>query len=329
MSVSTPTPVPGPRPGPPPGAATGPRPGRHRDGATGSATGGATGKVHRYQATLGGFFTNAWLVETQSSVVAVDATLAIPSTDELRARIDALGKPLAAVLLTHGHPDHYTGIGELIRGRGDVPVLATSGALEQCRARDEEESGYLGSDQAFGAAYPKQRVFPNRVVADGEVVSFDDVSFTVRHLGPAESDDDTLWVSELGGVRTVFSGDVVYHGMHSFFRDGHTREWLAALDTCLQEFDGGTVFHGGHGDSFGIEMLHWQRGYLTAFVDLLGHALAGRRTLPPQEQQELLARMKNYLPTDDLLMLTGWQFDDMVAALRADGVLAPEGTDAR
>lgn len=310
MSVSPPisAPVPGPRTAPPPGSA---------------------GRVHRYQATLGGFFTNAWLVETSSSVVAVDATLAIPSTDELRAKLDALGKPLAAVLLTHGHPDHYTGIGELVRGRGDIPVLATRGAIAQCRARDDEESGYLGSDQAFGAAYPKQRVFPNQVVAEGEVWTFDDVSFTVRDLGPAESDDDTLWVADLAGVRTVFSGDIVYHGMHAFFRDGHTAEWLAALDTCLREFDERTVFHGGHGDSYGIEQLHWQRGYLTAFVDLLDRALAGRRTLPPGEQQQLLTRMKNYLPTDDLLMLTAWQFDDMVTALRADGVLAPEGSDRR
>ena len=81
-------------------------------------------RVHRYQATLGGFLVNAWLVETATAVIAVDATLAVPSTDELRAQLDAIGKPLKAVLLTHGHPDHYTGIGELIRGRGDIPVLA-------------------------------------------------------------------------------------------------------------------------------------------------------------------------------------------------------------
>jgi glyoxylase-like metal-dependent hydrolase (beta-lactamase superfamily II) len=304
-------PDPGPRPGP----------------RAARPSGDAVPKVHRYQATLGDFFTNAWLVETAASVVAVDATLAIPSTDELRARLDAIGKPLAAVLLTHGHPDHYTGIGELVRGRGGIPILATAGAIAQCQARDEEESGYLGSDQAFGAAYPKHRVFPDQVVDEGQVVTFDDVSFTVRRLGPAESDDDTLWVTDLGGIRTVFSGDIVYHGMHAFFRDGHTREWLAVLDTCLREFDERTVFHGGHGDSYGIEQLHWQRGYLTCFVDLLERTLAGRRTLPPPEQQRLLARMKNYLPTDDLIMLTGWQFDDMVTALRADGVLSPEGKD--
>jgi glyoxylase-like metal-dependent hydrolase (beta-lactamase superfamily II) len=281
-------------------------------------------RVHRYQATLGGFLVNSWLVETATAVVAVDATLAVPSTDELRAQLDAIGKPLKAVLLTHGHPDHYTGIGELIRGRGDIPVLATAGAIAQCQARDDEEAGYLGSDQAFGPAYPKHRVMPNQVVADGETWTFDDLPFTLRHSGPGESDDDSLWVSNIGGTPTVFSGDIVYHGMHSFFRDGHTREWLSALDRWLREFDESTVFHGGHGDSFGLAALHWQRGYLNAFVDLLARMLAGRVTLPPDEQRLLMDRMHSYLPTDDLLMLVGWQFDDMVAALRAGGVLRAE-----
>ena len=280
-------------------------------------------RVHRYRATLGGFLVNAWLVETATAVVAVDATLAVPSTDELRAQLDAIGKPLRAVLLTHGHPDHYTGIGELIRGRGDLPVLATAGAIAQCHARDDEEAGFLGSDQAFGSAYPKERVMPNQVVADGETFTVDDLSFSVRDSGPGESDADSLWVTNIGGAPTVFSGDVVYHGMHSFFRDGHTREWLAALDRWLGEFDEATVFHGGHGDSFGLAALHWQRGYISAFVDLLGRMLAGRVTLPPEEQQLLMDRMHSYLPNDDLMMLVGWQFDDMVVALRANGVLRP------
>jgi glyoxylase-like metal-dependent hydrolase (beta-lactamase superfamily II) len=282
-------------------------------------------RVHRYEATLGGFFVNSWLVETATKVVAVDATLAIPSTNELRAQIEALGKPLAAVLLTHGHPDHYTGIGELIRGYGDIPVLASAGAITQCHARDEEESGYLGSDQAFGAAYPKQRVFPNRVVRDGESLEVDGVTFTAKLLGPGESDDDTLWSARLGEVDRVFSGDLVYNHMHSFFRDGHTRQWLAALDTVLDTFGPRTVFHGGHGPEFGLAGLHWQRGYLLAFVDLLGRMLAGRETLPETEQRELLTLMRGYETGDGLLMLTGWQFDDMVKALRADGVLPPVG----
>jgi glyoxylase-like metal-dependent hydrolase (beta-lactamase superfamily II) len=166
-------------------------------------------------------------------------------------------------------------------------------------------------------------------VADGETWTFDDQSFTLRHSGPGESDDDSLWTTDIDGTPTVFSGDLVYHATHSFFRDGHTREWLSALDRWLLEFDQATVFHGGHGDSFGLAALHWQRGYINAFVDLLGRMLDGRVTLPPAEQQLLIERMHSYAPTDDLAFLAGWQFDDMVLALRANGVLLPAGQSTR
>ena len=49
--------------------------------------------------------------------------------------------------------------------------------------------------------------------------------------------------------------------------------------------------------------------------------LNGRDTLDAQEQQELERHMFSFLPNQDLSFLTLWQFDDMVKALRADGML--------
>ena len=48
-----------------------------------------------------------------------------PTPAAFRARLDALHKPLLAVLVTHGHPDHFNGVVELVRGQGDVPIYAT------------------------------------------------------------------------------------------------------------------------------------------------------------------------------------------------------------
>src|SRR5215831_17790916 len=70
-------------------------------------------RVHVYQSGEAGIFANAYLVETPRSVVAIDTTLSNTDSKALRAKLDALGKPLVAVLLTHGHPDHYNGITNL------------------------------------------------------------------------------------------------------------------------------------------------------------------------------------------------------------------------
>jgi glyoxylase-like metal-dependent hydrolase (beta-lactamase superfamily II) len=53
-------------------------------------------------------------------VVAVDALLTETDSRSLRARLERLGKPLLAVLLTHGHPDHYNGVTKLV-GRETRP----------------------------------------------------------------------------------------------------------------------------------------------------------------------------------------------------------------
>lgn len=278
--------------------------------------------IHSYEATIGNFFVNAFLIETSNGVIAIDSTLAIPSTNDLRDVIqNKIKKKLKGVLLTHGHPDHYTGIGELIKGFGDIPVIATQGALNQCLARDEEESGYLGSDQAFGALYPKERVFPNKLVKSGENITIDNITFTIDNLGACESDDDSIWSMNIENTLHVFSGDIVYNHMHTFFRDGHVSNWLKQLDYCISKFDTKTVFHSGHGEDMGIEMFYWKRGYIHAFLRKLKDLLEDKPTLTNEEQQQLFDTLKSYLPNDKLLFLTGWQFDDMVLALKKDGVL--------
>lgn len=53
-----------------------------------------------------GLFVNSYLVEGVDGVVAVDAPLLLSDGRAFRARLEALGKPLLGVLVTHPHPDH-------------------------------------------------------------------------------------------------------------------------------------------------------------------------------------------------------------------------------
>jgi alkyl sulfatase BDS1-like metallo-beta-lactamase superfamily hydrolase len=81
-------------------------------------------KVHTYKSSEAGIFSNAYLIETSGHIIAIDSTLLESTSKELREMIETVRKPLAAVLLTHGHPEHHNGVTNVIRGQS-VDVIAT------------------------------------------------------------------------------------------------------------------------------------------------------------------------------------------------------------
>ena len=141
-------------------------------------------RIHRHSTGPAGALVNAYLVETQEGIVAVDGTLTVSDGRALRAQLEGLGKPLLAVLVTHAHPDHYGGIVELVAG-DDVPVVATAGVDAVIRRDDALKEEILRP--MFGDEWPLERTFPTRTVPDGERLELGGASFTVFDLGPGES----------------------------------------------------------------------------------------------------------------------------------------------
>ena len=225
-------------------------------------------ETHRIESDVGETPVNAYLIEGQSAVVAVDSTLTVSGGRELRERVEAIGKPLAAVVLTHAHPDHYGGAVEVVAG-ADAPIIATAGVDEVIRRDDPIKEEILRP--MFGEEWPAERAFPNQIVEDGAELSFGDIELTVRDLGPGESPHDSIWF--LGeGRTTVFSGDQAYNHMHCYLADGFWEEWLAHLDTLAADLPSDAVLHPGHGDPAGLALLDWQRRYIERFIEAVRSA---------------------------------------------------------
>src|SRR4051812_32078953 len=93
-------------------------------------------RIHTVTAKPQGLSVNGYLVEGPHAVVAVDSALTVSDAKALRERLDALGKPLAAVLLTHGHPDHYNGVAILTDGASLTPIYATAAVTKVIREYD-------------------------------------------------------------------------------------------------------------------------------------------------------------------------------------------------
>ena len=263
-------------------------------------------QIHRFPARAEGAFVNAYLVETESGVVAVDGLLTVSAAREMRTALDRLGKPLLAALVTHSHPDHYAGLAELVAGY-DVPIVAPQGVIDTIAADDAIKDQIIGP--MFGDEWPTTRVFPDTPIRDGESLNFDDLKFTVIDLGPSESPHDSPWV--LGDdERIVFLGDQIYDHSHCYLADGFYAEWLANIEKLRARFPEDAVFYIGHGGPVGREMWDWQRGYIELFLEAVSNADWSETE---QAKATVVAAVKAYEPSDELQFLMELSIEPVAA----------------
>jgi len=249
---------------------------------------------------------NSFVVHGPEGLVVVDAMLTVSDAALVRAAIDDAGQPLAGVVITHPHPDHYAGLGNLV-GQDDVPVVATAAVDAVIRRDDAIKNDIVGP--MMGDEWPVERVFPNQLVEDGDEIRLGGVTLTVHDIGPAESHVDSLWRID---ERTVFAGDIAYNQMHAYLADAHWEDWLVVLARLEAELPADVTLHVGHGPAGGRELLAAQRRYVETFVGAVrqhADAIAGG------DHTAVLTAVQSLVPGDDLLFLADLSVEPVLASL--------------
>ena len=184
--------------------------------------------THRIESQVAGTPVNAYLVEGEHRLVAIDGTLTVSGARAVRDRIDAIGKPLAALLVTHAHPDHYGGAVEVVAG-SEAPIVATAGVDAAIRRDDEGKEAILRP--MFGDEWPTQRAFPNRLVEPGAELAFGGIELVVRdgHWERWLTNLDTL-AAELPDGVTLLPGHGEQAGRELLdWQRGYIHRFVAAV----------------------------------------------------------------------------------------------------
>jgi glyoxylase-like metal-dependent hydrolase (beta-lactamase superfamily II) len=269
-------------------------------------------EVHTYSAGEEGLLVNAYLVETDRGVVAIDGTLTASDSRALRSRIDSLGKPLLGVLVTHAHPDHVAGIANLL-GDSGASVVALESVRDLMRATEEAKRAQWGP--VYGDEWIPRWVYPDRLVEDGDAVTFDGVSFRVHDVGPGgDCDANSVWVLE-DEPAAAFVGDLVFNGTHSYIADGSVLRWLANIERFRALLEGVTTLYPGHGRAGGVELLDAQKDYLLAYCAAVLEVAGNNTTTDERAKEELAGRMRRVLPGAPLEFMIGLSADAVAAEL--------------
>jgi glyoxylase-like metal-dependent hydrolase (beta-lactamase superfamily II) len=156
--------------------------------------------------------------------------------------VSTTGKNLTTVYITHGHGDHWFGLGAVRERFPGVRAVATPAVIESMRKSSAPDVLQTFWQPRFPGQIPDDN--PVADPLDGQSFELEGHQLVAVDVGHTDTDNSTvLRVPDIG---LVAAGDAAYNGVHQYLAesDSHGRQdWLAALDV-IEAFDPRAVVAG-------------------------------------------------------------------------------------
>ncbi|MFV5994892.1 MBL fold metallo-hydrolase [Streptomyces sp. NPDC056231] len=172
----------------------------------------------------------ATLITGERDAVLVDALMTTEQAGRLADWVAASGRNLTTVFVTHGHGDHWFGLGTLLERFPKARAVAAPAVVAQMKEQMASESVASLWNTRFPGRIPGRLVAAEPLV--GDRLELEGNGLVVVGLGHTDTDDTTcLHVPSIG---LVVAGDAVYNDVHLYLAESSAegrRAWLRALDT--------------------------------------------------------------------------------------------------
>jgi glyoxylase-like metal-dependent hydrolase (beta-lactamase superfamily II) len=168
------------------------------------------------------------LIYGKHDAVLVDTFLTVGQSNDLVNWVAASGKNLTTIYITHGHGDHWFGIGALLSHFPNARAVATPEVVRSMRQLSSPEF-ITNWNMQFPDQIPDQLVIADEL--KGNTIELEGLELVAVEVGHSDTDHTTcLNVPSIG---LVVAGDVAYNDVHLYLAESNAQtrhEWISALD---------------------------------------------------------------------------------------------------
>jgi glyoxylase-like metal-dependent hydrolase (beta-lactamase superfamily II) len=216
------------------------------------------------------------LISGRRDAVLVDTYITVEQADILVDWVVASGKNLTTIYVTHGHGDHFFGIGALLRRFPNARAVATPDVVKLMRKQTSPDVLANWWNAFFPGQIPQHLVIAEELKQNTiDLEGHDLVAVEVGH-----TDTDYTTCLHVPSIGLVVAGDTVYNDVHIFLAESDMktrREWIAALDK-IESLNPRAVIagHKRPGNDDGPKIIEETRQYIRDFDRVVGETTTAR-----------------------------------------------------
>jgi glyoxylase-like metal-dependent hydrolase (beta-lactamase superfamily II) len=233
--------------------------------------------VERFSAGDPGAWSNSYLISDGEDALLFDVFQLRSDAEKLADSVEASGKKLRKVWISHAHPDHFLGLDVIVDRFPELEVLTTPNVLEDLKADGPWMFDLLR--EKLGPEAAERLVEPTAI--DSWSLSLGAGTIDVVEFGAGEAKHHAGL--HLAGRQAFVASDLIYNGAHLYLQEHNLEGWLARLDEFeryVAEEDVQTIYPG-HGPAGGLSLIQATREYLQAFASAVatGNADSARAAI--------------------------------------------------
>ena len=233
--------------------------------------------VERFSASEPGAWSNSYLISEGEEALLYDVFQLRTDAGQLADSVEASGKRLGKVWISHAHPDHFLQLDVIVDRFPDAEVLTTPNVVQDLKTDGpwmfELLRGKLGPEAA------ERLIEPTAINASS--LPLGESTLEVVEFGAGEAKHHACL--HLPDRQAFVTSDVICNGAHLYLQEHNLEGWLERLD----EIDRFAARHGvqtlypGHGPAGGLSLIQGTREYLRAFASAVktGNAESARDAL--------------------------------------------------